>query len=134
MTASIEKFIVCDDIRIETSGKLLIVGLYSDDIIVIDAERFPYKHPSLCLFFHGESDSTPERVILKIFEPNGDLISERTIPACDVGKRNKYNVIINLLNFPFKIPGEYNVELNIDQDVLKASFTVLKAEIVENSS
>ena len=49
--------ILCDDIRKEDNGKMMLIGIYSGDILV---PTFPSKLP-LSMLLHGKGDAGYDR-------------------------------------------------------------------------
>ena len=51
-SVKIDYAIMCDDIRQETNGKLIVIGIYSTDIIVPDCPSKLFMH----VLLHGKAD------------------------------------------------------------------------------
>lgn len=74
-------FIVCDDIRQETSGKTTLVGIYDEKLILGIQKDKEVKWPSamkLCFFSRyiiEKNDTHPDMMQLEIVSYNGQTVS-----------------------------------------------------------
>lgn len=109
--------IFCDDIRHETSGKLTLVGMYSDSLFV---PQLPVTLPRVCLVARLISSlKQPARSVkLRVYKGT-DLIQElmaqeadlaamlRNVPAYEAaGSSDRVQVVQFLVEFaPFQING-----------------------------
>jgi hypothetical protein len=109
--------IFCDDIRHETSGKLTLVGMYSDSLFV---PQLPVTLPRVCLLARLISSlKQPARSVkLRVYKGT-DLIQElmaqeadlaamlRNVPTYDAaGSSDRVQVVQFLVEFaPFQING-----------------------------
>jgi hypothetical protein len=109
--------IFCDDIRHETSGKLTLVGMYSDSLFV---SQWPATLPRLCLVARLISSlkAPPRSVRLRVYQGT-NLIQEvmaqeadlaamlRNVPIYEsAGSSDRVQVVQFLVEFaPFQING-----------------------------
>lgn len=70
--------IVCDDVRVEISGKLTLVGVYGPGLIVF--QEFPVTLPKLCFLvtYSERVDTETGPLVLKIYLP-GDPADAPTV-------------------------------------------------------
>jgi hypothetical protein len=67
-----EALVLCDDIRFESSGKLLLVGVYSD---IIQVAKLPLQLRSLGLAIRGKAMSTgPIPFSVSLADPQGNSL------------------------------------------------------------
>ena len=129
----IDKFIICDDIRQETSGKLILIGVYPDDIIVVKNE-FPYIHKSLSFFIMLHVDSvTNEEVKFTVVDPKGENVFDPN--AIIELKNNKFSINASISNLRIESAGEYMINIYVD-NILDASlpFNVIQQLPESNKS
>jgi hypothetical protein len=123
-TFSFRNFIVCEDIRIETNGKQILIGTYAGAIL---AENLPVFWPTFAI----RVEVTPlreqyELAQLKIDRPNGTVLSifdltnvkihDIAYPAALVFRRSPMS---------FEIDGNYPVSLAMDSNPIDIGhFTV----------
>lgn len=106
-------FLVCDDARIEASKKLLIVGMYTDVIVVSAPDR---ALPQIAFVFGIErtGDLRPSTASFKLDGPEGTLIQENTFPVGNKDKRaNVNNLIFHAVAMPL-LEGKYTARLVVD--------------------
>jgi len=102
--------LLCDDVRQETNGKFIILGLYTPDIAV---PAVPVSLPSLCFFTVGETEG-PEDVDLtfRLTQQNNDTVLVGGSGKMRVDKRGF--VAIPLKFAPITLPGAGNYVFTID--------------------
>jgi hypothetical protein len=126
MDLKLEKFIVCDDIRTEESKKLLIVGMYVDDIIVVHHE-FPYIHPFLSILMNISGDLSAGDVYYELISPVGECIF-KTPPFNSKESANHATLTLKVSQLKFISPGTYVININFPHNKkISASFNVVKA-------
>jgi len=127
---SLRYFLICDEVRREDNGKLLIVGLYLPDIVVA---QLPFVLPSLTLFLCLESNTAGHSGLhLKlqrldtgqnIVEAHGGMIFQHAGPAVSYLRfgnvqfvsAGAYNFILEIDGQPDPIIMGFNVVLNVSQ-------------------
>jgi hypothetical protein len=119
MDLVVEKFIVCDDIRRENTGKLLIVGMYPDDKLVVHQE-FHYRHQMVSFFISIRGDFPEGEMIFEIFGPDNDSILKAP-PKQYVDKSyQRAQLTFGIGNLTFSKPGEYKVVVTFPNHERKA--------------
>lgn len=105
--------IVCDDVRREDNGKLLIMGMYMGTITI---PMLPMVLPSLTVLslFHGDRpESFPWRLSIQNLENNHQVIAEArgfaNVPAPGPGV-----MPIKFAGLQFTQAGAYNIVLERD--------------------
>ena len=106
--------ILCDDVRREHNGKLILLGLFE----TVGTSQFPATHPTLFVvnrwcngvgeFKQNTVVRTPENVVLA--EDQITMIRLDDLKA-------KHTVIARFNNLRFLTPGEYAVEIKLDGDI-----------------
>jgi len=99
-------FLVCDDIRIENNGKLILTGVYSDSIIV---PELPCTVPSLSFFIR--CSESPRVLKVGLHEPSGQLLKETVVGSAE---NESVAFIVYIKNLPLQMEGEYQVVMQDD--------------------
>ena len=112
-------WITCDGVHIDPgSGKHTILGIFSN----IRARQFPVVHP-LMLWFLTLTDCTPGQHTMKVsigLDPTNMLkVSER--PFESHSPMQRINLINELRNCSFPQAGDYNILVEVDDDVVLAT-------------
>ena len=109
MGLELKKFIVCDDVRVENTGKLIIIGMYSEDKIIVHSS-FPYTHPSLSLFLYFQGPFKSGELFCQILTESGEpLIALPPVIIHESGNDVQTTLGVNQLVIPE--PGAYKVSL-----------------------
>ena len=119
--------ILCDDVRREANGKLILLGLFE----TIGAQEFPATHPALYVvngWGGGVGTFTQYTRILGL-DGGAALIQDRETTFTLTDLRAKHSVIARFNNLPLAQPGEYAVEILLNGDLkLRYPMIVEKAE------
>ncbi|MCE5251083.1 hypothetical protein LLG96_12775 [bacterium] len=122
MAIEINKFILCDDIRIEKNDKLFIIGMYGDDRIIVHSE-FPYIHPMLSFFVKITGEIKEGKIHYRIIDPEGEVALE--VPPQIINKQYKgANLTAGIVQFIFKCPGEYKLSILLGTEQIYLPFFV----------
>ena len=104
--------VLCDDVRRETNGKLMLLGLFE----AINATEFPATHPTLYVvnrWCKGEGEFI--QLIRIVNFRNKDIVfqtDEQTFELTDIDSH--HTLISQFNNITFKEPGKYWVEVLLD--------------------
>jgi len=113
--------ILCDDVRRETNGKLMLIGLFE----TVGAQEFPATHPALYVvngWGGGVGTFTQYTRILGL--DSAPIIQDRETTFTLGDLRAKHSVIARFNNLPLAQPGEYAVEILLNGD-LKLRYPLL---------
>jgi len=132
--------LLCDDVREERSGKLVIVGLYNYDINFLEQKRSEtegaadqpesgstgkqkFGLPQLCLVRRWKVDSPGHKTRTEFIGPKGKILAnvERELIAQKEGIY--YQEIIRILG-PILEPGKYTIRTTLDETVSNEYFEV----------
>jgi len=133
MTDSVEvqAFLICDSVmRDSQTGKFIINGVFER----VWAPAFPVGLPQLSAYFRirVENKASPHTVALSLASPSG--VREKMPPlGLAVSPNGIAEGSINIMGFPFHSPGEYRIELLID-DTIVAGFTLVAAVLATKPS
>ncbi len=117
--------IMCDEVRKEDNGKLLIIGMYTPDMSV---PQIPFSARTLTFFVAVESDVVGDfafRIKLSHLE-NGKALVEGT-GGILVRHPGKATIIVPLQNLQFLAVGPYtfSIELSESKETFIHQFSVL---------
>ena len=113
-------FLVADCANVTREGKLNVMGIFDN----ISASSFPARHSSLSLIIKlvaelGEPGQTRKFTII-LQDPDGnqvfDLSGQIQIPLSEQGRMPEVNLVLELKELIFPVPGPYAIVLLIDKD------------------
>lgn len=118
--------VLCDDVRRETNGKLMLIGLFE----TVGAQEFPATHPVLYVVNGwGGGVGTFTQYTRILGTDSTMLIQDRETTFTLGDLRAKHSVIARFNNLPLAQPGEYAVEILLNSDLkLRYPLLVEKAE------
>jgi len=120
-TPQVLAWITCDSVYVDpATGKHTLLGIFSN----LRAKEFPVKHPRM-IWFVSFSDLTAGKHDLKITigipmseeEPRTIIEKEFESP----GPQHRINLINDIHNLNFEVPGNYSILIEIDDQVVLAS-------------
>jgi len=119
--------VLCDDIRREDNGKFILIGLFE----AIGANSFPVIHPTLYVINCWCSGLGTFKQKTRIMNKSGSILAEDTETTFLLKNlRAKYRVIARFNNLKFEKPGEYSVEIMLNND-LKIRYPLLVEKAVK---
>ena len=121
------KFLVCDEIRREASGKLLMVGFYPGEIVILN-EAIPDKArktvgaaQSIAMVFVASQGVGEFDGRLKIVAPNNMTVFDQSVGTVALEVNKTATVAAIIRPFPVFAFGEHNVSLFLDEKVFTFS-------------
>ena len=117
-------FLLCEDVREEVNNKLSIIGVFSNDEIVLQKNILI---PSLMavLFARGGEGSCETRVALT--DPHGQTVIE-TPKQTTVLEKNKVHLAAVRVLAPHLMVGQYKIKFFFDDVPIERTFEVKTAE------
>jgi hypothetical protein len=108
------EFIVCENVRQETYGKLSLLGFFGAEEIRVDrALPFPAAFPLAFVFVLREGEGN-FKVEIELHNPVGDVLFKSDLPnAVKLPERN-HTITVNFTPFIVPTPGIYSVVLKLD--------------------
>jgi len=109
--------IMCDDIRQEVGGKVSLMGVYADNIVLT---KFPFNFPKICFQIHMRG--CPREFILDIYLETPDekllLMKDFNFQAKDELSDERRNLILNINRHGIKFanPGTCSLKLIFNQE------------------
>ncbi len=100
---------VCDDVRQEQGGKLILVGVYTDTVVVF---KVPTRVPSLTLILKWEAskDGLPSGEY-NVKRPDGTVALTVSTQACPGrAAKGKIFTILQAHPFDFTVTGRYQLQ------------------------
>lgn len=113
--AKLIDWMICDDIRQENNGKLIFIGVYSDDILV---NAIPITLSQLVFISKWDVTNNPiKKFEFKILQPNGKVIGPIAVeaPSSEIKNRGKTLISVGIAPFNIEISGEYKIEAKINE-------------------
>lgn len=129
---SAPRFLLADNITEQSGGKLLIVGLYSGDVVMLHG-TLPAEVPSQ---FHGVAlpglyvlvtfvDGVGEfDASVRIYDPKGNAFDPKSMVKVKLEKGKSQNFLVPIVPFPVTAFGKYRIELQIDTKQFNYEFAV----------
>lgn len=109
--------IFCDDIREESSGKLIIIGLYAKDIVL--ATPLPVTLPKLCFLTRLNGGSGEHEVKHSLKTPEGkELLNDMTPGKIQASPTGMGNLVVNVAPFVADKEGRYEYSVIIDGETV----------------
>ncbi|MBI1882978.1 MAG: hypothetical protein HYS08_02095 [Chlamydiae bacterium] len=106
--------VLCDDVRREHNGKLILLGLFE----TVGASRFPIIHPTLFVVNRWCNGVGEYRQNTVIRQPDNSVLAEDALTAIKLDDlKAKHTVIARFNNLRFSNPGEYAVEIRLDGEL-----------------
>ena len=117
--------VLCDDVRLEKNGKLILIGLFE----AIPTFGFPVRHPFLHVvnrWCNGEGEFREKTRIVNSINETVVESAENVFQLKSIA--SMHTVISRFTNIPFSAAGGYWVEVIID-DNLKQRYPLALVEI-----
>ena len=125
--------IFCDDIREEAYGKVALMGIYGDDLIVA---AFPHQAPKFCISVYVISpiEDPPKSLRICVTYPAGTTLFDQVAggdlpsPAAS-GAATKRNHLVRLAFSPmqFDVPGDLEVFVETERETARAGVLKIRA-------
>jgi hypothetical protein len=126
------KFILCEDVRVETNAKVSLAGIYPGELIVLlrnpDGLKVPTGHiallPRLSFVFFVVGPGGTVEVATSVTGPNGEkVVASYAMPGkIEDGKASTFGITGTA--FPVPALGKYTVELALDRESYKFEFSI----------
>ncbi len=108
------KTILCDDVRHEVGGKMSLMGLYSQDIVV---NKVPAILPSISLVIMFEDiKETFKKIYVTLIMPKSEPIKVSYSAPADIAKGKDANIVLSLSPFKLNNTGKAKFELRFSED------------------
>jgi hypothetical protein len=110
-------WILCDDIRLEASGKTTIIGIYGEDVIV---PMTPMVLPQLCIITKWDTSvGVFEEIGFRLEMPDGKQMGPVKAKAPHNVKGNRLSMHLAFIPFQIQLIGTYKLHIKIDDDAEK---------------
>jgi hypothetical protein len=106
--------ILCDDVRQEVGGKMSLMGIYSNDIVV---NKLPKILPfiNIVVMLEGIKESF-DKIFIDIVMPKSDPIKLSYPAPPDLEKGKNLNLVIGLSPFKLNDAGSAKFEIRFTED------------------
>lgn len=106
--------VLCDDVRREDNGKFMLIGLFE----TIGVRRFPAFHPTLFVMNCWSSGIGAFRQRTRIIRNDGAMLAQdQETPFTLSDLKAKHRIIARFNNLKFDSPGEYAVEILLNNNL-----------------
>jgi len=117
--------VLCDDIRREDNGKFILIGLFE----TIGTASFPTSHPTLYVINCWCSGMGVFRQRTRIVAPDNNKLIEDADTEFNLSElKSKHRIVARFNNIHFQIPGEYAVEVLLNNE-LKVRYPLLVEQV-----
>ena len=114
MVPDLQFSVLCDDVRQEDNGKLILIGLFE----AIRAKVFPVRHLMLFIVNRWRNGEGTFREVTKLVSGNNEKVVEGPEAQFRLpGTHNSHTVIHRFPNIRFESAGTYWVEINLDGEL-----------------
>jgi len=106
--------VLCDDVRQEINGKLILIGLFE----AIRAKVFPVWHPMLYIVNRWRNGEGVFTEITRVVSGANEKVAEGQETRFQLpGTHTSHTVIHRFPNIRFESPGTYWVEINLGNEL-----------------
>lgn len=125
-------WLTCDGVHIDpSSGKHTILGIFSN----IHSAKFPINHPHM-VWFLSITDVAPGehklRILIGLNEAPTQPLIERSFES--KSPLHRINLINEIRNLPMPSPGEYNLQIEVDEEPLLVTNLIVTGMSTPDSS
>lgn len=115
MTPDLQFSVMCDDVRQETNGKFILIGLFD----VITAKQFPLTFPRICVVTRWCGGEGTFQQMTRLLQPDQStvLVKGQTIPVRLQNVEATATNVEVFLNIQFSQPGTCWVEILLEGDL-----------------
>ena len=117
--------VLCDDIRREDNGKFILLGLFE----TVGSKVFPATHAVIYVMNCWSSGLGDFKQRTRILDAKGKvMVQDEQTSFTLIDLKAKHRVIARFNNLLFSVPGEYSVEILLDND-LKVRYPLIVEQI-----
>lgn len=130
------RYFISDDVRQEVNGKTSVVGLYADNVIVLNnqntdgsvqsiTKETPLAIDRLSILINVSDIVGLLEFEFQIIDPDGNSHTEKaTIGKAELEKGMSYNLIVQAVPFTFHIPGIYKLRFYVNGEFSDLPFEI----------
>ena len=125
-------WMICDDLRREDSGKLIYIGVYPANDIVVG--NIPVVLPKLVFSTKWKMDKASKKYEFRVTSPDGVMVAQVSgeVPKTEVDRKVAY-IQFGVVSFKIDVLGDYKVEGSVDgRDFEVGVFTVGQRKAVNS--
>lgn len=116
--------IICDDARLEASGKEILIGVYNDAIV---SPTFPFQLPSICFRVSVRLERENfKNMNFTLRSPSGKDVIATTQKVLSQSNKMQTIFIIGFANPMFDVTGTYSVMFGLDRPAERIGTIELK--------
>lgn len=121
--------VLCDDVRREDNGKFILLGLFE----TIGSKIFPATHPTIYVMNCWCSGLGDFKQRTRILDTKGKVMVQDEETSFQLASlKAKHRVIARFHNIMLQSPGEYSVEVLLDND-LKVRYPLIVEQITPDN-
>jgi hypothetical protein len=119
-------YLLCDLVRMENTGKEIIVGAYNDYVVTTSV---PLVLPMLCVRISVRLNRKFERLGFELRGPTGQILGTVDGPLSDESNNLEQQSIFNInMGVPIVLPelGEYEIRFGLDEEPRRIGFFIVR--------
>lgn len=125
MKPDLQFSVLCDDVRREDNGKLMLIGLFE----LVAGAQYPMQYPALAVVDRWCNGMGEYQQKVRIVDNANQLIVETApTPVVLADMRSAVTAVSLMRNVPFPRPGRYWIEVLLDGD-LKTRYALMALQI-----
>jgi hypothetical protein len=106
--------VLCDDVRREDNGKLILVGLFAE----MSVSQFPYRCPLLCVANKWGKGQGEFHQRTRLITPDEDVLIEDRAQEFELKDMDASHVVVTFFrNVRFSQAGRYSVEVLLNGEL-----------------
>jgi hypothetical protein len=106
----------CDDVRQEVNGKITLVGVYGEDILL---PSLPQRMPQYCILMFISNFTESNNISFRIESPKGEKIASLELAPPPDKKQETSRALIYLSPWEWKEAGKYKLIAKIGDSAEK---------------
>ncbi|NQT19225.1 MAG: hypothetical protein HQ592_05935 [Planctomycetes bacterium] len=111
MSPDLQFSVLCDDVRQEGNGKLILIGLFE----AVRAKMFPVNHPLLFIVNRWRNGAGTFTELTRVVSASNEIVVEGPEAKFTLASTHTSHTVIHRFpNTLFQAPGTYWVEVDLD--------------------
>ena len=129
------KFLVAEDVRMEANGKFTILGLFADDVIIMQAgiesesipSGIPFGFEKITFLIHVSKLLGEHKFSGELFDPSGESYRPRMpLGEMNIKEGESHAILLEVKPFIVKKTGTYLFNFYVDEGKTPFTFEVIE--------